>query len=557
MRRMKGFRQELAHWNNSVFGKVKKRMNELKRELERVKAEFRTNEVGSTKAPGPDGFSALFYQEFWNVVKKYVVQVSLNFLNGDEVLQHDCISESQSAFVPGQLITDNILIAHEMINIMRTRAHGGVGYCCVKLDMTKAYDRMEWAFLEEMQKRLGFPSCWISKVMKCVKSSGYRVKLNDVISDRFFPDRGIRQGDPLSPYLFVLYTEWLTQKLELLQRAGELQGIKFWWKGAKDGRYIAWVDRQKLQVREDEGGLGLKNFMLVNLALLVKQAWRILNKSELLLSKVYKARYFNRTSLLEDERWLEEEVNHQGRRKTFSEEGAFSTRAVYGVLMEEQNLEQTNIEGEASNKDHVRLFWRKFWRVKGRKYSSLVLGMLVGSGVMKGLLRDLRFLEMGFSYMEDWIWYCLHEMEEEALIKLFCGARLIWWNRNQISHNQEGVDLSTTVMKVKCEAKEILQCPKSWHQSGLQRSWREYIADSCEPSGETEYHQGGSGSCTEAEDEVGNQDRDEESYFLSGQCRSHRGSTVKGICQGERWKLAEGLLHDARSFSGMEDGACF
>ncbi|KAL9682359.1 hypothetical protein QQ045_014155 [Rhodiola kirilowii] len=71
--------------------------------------------------------------------------------------------------------------------------------------------------------------------------------------------------------------------------------------GAKEGRYVAWLNKKKLQTVREDGGLGLKNFSLVNLALLIKQAWRILTRPELLLSKLYKARYCRNSSLLEAE----------------------------------------------------------------------------------------------------------------------------------------------------------------------------------------------------------------------------------------------------------------
>ncbi|KAL9687126.1 hypothetical protein QQ045_031524 [Rhodiola kirilowii] len=92
--------------------------------------------------------------------------------------------------------------------------------------MSKAYDRMEWEFLEKMQRRMGFPASWIKKVMFCVKSVTYRIKVNDVVSDSFKPERGIRQGDPLSPYLFVLCSEWFARCLDMKQQNGEIQGIK-------------------------------------------------------------------------------------------------------------------------------------------------------------------------------------------------------------------------------------------------------------------------------------------------------------------------------------------
>ena len=91
---------------------------------------------------------------------------------------HEIIGEEQSAFVPGCLITDNVLIAHESVHAMKKRKKGKNLVCAVKLDMMKAYDRVEWSFLEQMMLKLGFDPGWIEMIMECVSSVSYKIRFN-------------------------------------------------------------------------------------------------------------------------------------------------------------------------------------------------------------------------------------------------------------------------------------------------------------------------------------------------------------------------------------------
>lgn len=88
------------------------------------------------------------------------------------------IHESQSGFVPGRLIIDNILVAYECFHYLRKKKKGKMGYLGLKLDMSKAYDRVKWSFLEQMMVPLGFPGSFINHIMHCVSSASFKVLVN-------------------------------------------------------------------------------------------------------------------------------------------------------------------------------------------------------------------------------------------------------------------------------------------------------------------------------------------------------------------------------------------
>ena len=224
------------------------------------------------KALGPDGIPLICFQHYWDSIGDDIVKVVIFCLNSKEVLSclnhtyitlipkvkspkfiskfrpialcnvlyklvskvlanklkkllPQIISESQSAFQPDKTISDNILVVFETLHHMKMKKVGKVGHVALKLDMSKAYDSLEWDFLKKIMGKMGFHPTWIGWIMECIQSVTYSILVNGEPKGHIIPSKGIWQGDHLSPYLFLLCLEGLNELIQHAVDGGQIEGF--------------------------------------------------------------------------------------------------------------------------------------------------------------------------------------------------------------------------------------------------------------------------------------------------------------------------------------------
>nr|XP_025628468.1 uncharacterized protein LOC112721637 [Arachis hypogaea] len=132
------------------------------------------------------------------------------------------VGESQSAFVKGRKIHDGALIACKTVQWLKRKKKASA---IIKLDFQKAYDRVKWCFVDTVLEKMGFGRTWRAWVKECVTSASISILINGSPSKPFKMERGLRQGDPLSPFLFVLVVDVLNRMIGEAVRNGRISPL--------------------------------------------------------------------------------------------------------------------------------------------------------------------------------------------------------------------------------------------------------------------------------------------------------------------------------------------
>ena len=221
------------------------------------------------KAPGPDGFSPEFYQVFWNLIKDDLMALFTDFHQGNlplnrlnfgtiillpkkkdakvirqympicllnvsfkiftkvvtnrlSTIAQKIIRPTQTAFLPGRNIMEGAVILHETIHELHSKRKDGVIF---KIDFEKAYDKVNWSFLQQTLRMKGFSHQWCEWVQKFTQGGNVNIKVNDQLGSYFQTRKGLRQGDPLSPILFNIVVDMLAIMIARAKEAAQVEGV--------------------------------------------------------------------------------------------------------------------------------------------------------------------------------------------------------------------------------------------------------------------------------------------------------------------------------------------
>lgn len=152
-----------------------------------------------------------------NVLVKTITKVVAKRL---KTLMPKLVRPNQCSFITGRHASDNVIIAQEVLHTMRRKKRKG-GCLVVQIDFKKAYHRMNWNFLKSVLISVGLEPQLEKLIMVFVESTSMSILWNGEVLDAFKPSWGLRQGDLLSPYLFLLCMEVLNQKIQVAIDGGK------------------------------------------------------------------------------------------------------------------------------------------------------------------------------------------------------------------------------------------------------------------------------------------------------------------------------------------------
>ncbi|XP_019263741.1 PREDICTED: uncharacterized protein LOC109241454 [Nicotiana attenuata] len=228
-------------------------------------------EIAGDKAPGPDGYVSQFFKDCWEIIREDLEAGVMEFFKIGKLLKAwnstvltlvpksdhaesvvdyrriaccntiykviskmltnrlktvlpSIISPNQSAFVAGRTIAQNILICHDLVRLYNRKQT--TSSCLIKIDLRKPYDKVEWEFVAEMIHALEFPQQFIKWTMTCITTVQYEIAINGGLYGNIKGEMGLRQGDPISPLIFVLCMEYFTSKGTFQSVLLLLRGLK-------------------------------------------------------------------------------------------------------------------------------------------------------------------------------------------------------------------------------------------------------------------------------------------------------------------------------------------
>ena len=226
-------------------------------------------QMEKNKAPGPDGFPAEFYQSCWDFLKQDLMDMFNDFHKGELPLFHlnfgtiillpkkedasqiqqyrpicllnvsfkiftkvgtnrltgvadKVVKPTQTAFMPGRHILEGVVVLHETIHELHRNKMDGV---LLKIDFEKAYDKVNWSFLQQAMRMKGFDPLWCQWINDYIKKGSVGIRVNDDIGHNFQTRKGLRQGDPLSPILFNVVADMLAILISRAKEDGQVAGL--------------------------------------------------------------------------------------------------------------------------------------------------------------------------------------------------------------------------------------------------------------------------------------------------------------------------------------------